>query len=341
MLNTGKASYTILGIPEGSGIESIKKAYRRKAKELHPDRNKASDAQERFIELNEAYEYLLDLKYGRISKTRKIPSPAKNTHQTQQEQVRERAKAYARMRYEEYLRSDHYKSSQAAVVVFDFFILIISLSFLIALLIFAPIYFGISGFWIALLIFLSVSPLIKRMITRAKEIHIHDLKQSFYHLSTRPGFWVLIISLVNIYVFMRIALQTLITPGTFLFLYMCYPLLLYFSGKYLKKGVKIRLLITTYGVLLISLFLLLNYIFSSGSYTETYRFTNEDKNGNRSTYIRLSHNAYQAYPGIRIFIDYQKIYGNNQIEYTLSDGLLGYKVMKDYRFEFVSEKRKR
>jgi molecular chaperone DnaJ len=57
---TTRDYYEILGVPRNSDPEAIRNAYRRLAKQLHPDVNKDPAAEERFKEINEAYSVLSD-----------------------------------------------------------------------------------------------------------------------------------------------------------------------------------------------------------------------------------------------------------------------------------------
>jgi len=52
--------YDVLGVPRQATEEEIKKAFRRLARQYHPDVNRNLDAEARFKEINEAYEVLSD-----------------------------------------------------------------------------------------------------------------------------------------------------------------------------------------------------------------------------------------------------------------------------------------
>src|SRR5215472_7638852 len=52
--------YEVLGVAQDADQDAIRRAYRRLARQYHPDLNSDEDAEERFKELGEAYEVLSD-----------------------------------------------------------------------------------------------------------------------------------------------------------------------------------------------------------------------------------------------------------------------------------------
>ncbi|CAG9760162.1 unnamed protein product [Ceutorhynchus assimilis] len=52
--------YTILGVHRKASSQEIRQAYRQLAKEWHPDKSKSPEAEERFVEIKQAYELLSD-----------------------------------------------------------------------------------------------------------------------------------------------------------------------------------------------------------------------------------------------------------------------------------------
>ncbi|MDX7951895.1 DnaJ C-terminal domain-containing protein [Lichenihabitans sp. Uapishka_5] len=61
--------YSTLGVSKSASADEIKKAFRRLAKQFHPDQNKDVKAKERFAEINQAYEILgEDAKRGQFDR---------------------------------------------------------------------------------------------------------------------------------------------------------------------------------------------------------------------------------------------------------------------------------
>src|SRR3954449_6900129 len=70
--------YEVLGVSRDAGREEVQQAYRRLARQNHPDVNKDPGAEERFKEINEAYSVLSDpelrKRYDRFGEDfRKVP----------------------------------------------------------------------------------------------------------------------------------------------------------------------------------------------------------------------------------------------------------------------------
>src|SRR3954467_3782170 len=60
MANGSADYYKVLGVDKKASQEDIKKAYRKLARQYHPDTNKDAGAEERFKQISEAYDTLGD-----------------------------------------------------------------------------------------------------------------------------------------------------------------------------------------------------------------------------------------------------------------------------------------
>lgn len=92
--------HDILGVRKGAGTAEIKRAYRRKAMQYHPDKNPSPQAMQKFILITEAYEGLLAGKSYRFEprvKAKEEPQPTRRGHakdpKTTAEEIRERVRA--------------------------------------------------------------------------------------------------------------------------------------------------------------------------------------------------------------------------------------------------------
>lgn len=120
-------AYRLLNLSPKASIGEVKQAYRRLAKQVHPDINPAADANEQFIAINEAMDYIIAVRTGKLYDKQKgayhKPSPEQEAQKRAKQKQREDyyaswVKAQARKRadesknWKEYVKSDHYHSVQ-------------------------------------------------------------------------------------------------------------------------------------------------------------------------------------------------------------------------------------
>jgi hypothetical protein len=103
--------YRILGVKPGASIEDIKKAYRRKARQYHPDLNKSSNAADLFIKATEAYEFLLDHHEKRVIQEEDLLVFSNEWARYRQQRARQRAQAYTRVKYKRFVDSSLYRTT--------------------------------------------------------------------------------------------------------------------------------------------------------------------------------------------------------------------------------------
>lgn len=109
-----KDYYSLLEVPANANRHDIQAAYRRLAKKYHPDVNKSPDAHEKFCEITEAYEFLMNHWPARIARfpntdarDRKYATDDNSEEYRKfRQESRERAQKQAKMRYEKF-RQQH------------------------------------------------------------------------------------------------------------------------------------------------------------------------------------------------------------------------------------------
>jgi hypothetical protein len=324
--------YEILGVHASSTLSEIRKAYRQKAKAWHPDVNKSPDAHEKFVLLREAYEYLTDLKEGRQAQE---PEVEYTWTEQRTEEARNRAETYAGMNYRDFKKSDYSRGGEAMEIIADHINLIFSFVLSVAILSVLTVAIGPLGFLIglgfaAIAIFFSYHGV-------AGGVNLGRLFKAVWLIFSNRIVIGVIIFIFNFIMVLMVGFQTLIPLDILLLVYLgsiVLMVIILVAVLKIRKGFKLSFYPICIAPLMINMFLILNYVFSSNPVKEQYRFVKEMQHvrggWQESTYINLADGKYDEYKGIRMFINYNELIGRNLVIYTFEDGLFGLRVMKSY-----------
>jgi DnaJ-domain-containing protein 1 len=159
-----KDYYQILHVRPDASVDEIKQSYRLLAKEFHPDVNKSPDAQEKFCEITEAYDYLINhLKQPAFTQTYESYPHAPQNNEAYEKfvnEARERAKRQARMRYEKF-KKQHEAFQESGIndiaLLFTMFMRLFSL-FLFLFLFLTPFVLAVAIHWSGILVLFLTWP---------------------------------------------------------------------------------------------------------------------------------------------------------------------------------------
>lgn len=153
--------YKLLGVPEYSDTEVIKRAYRTMAKKYHPDKNESDSSKAFFQELNEAYQVLTD-PYKRALYDAQLGLVLEEINQQPLSPAEERKKKRAERRKAnyEYSRSVHQPPEFWVPPVWvKLFFYFVGLLFGLVMNYFS-LYYIITGEWSVVMIFVNFLALI-------------------------------------------------------------------------------------------------------------------------------------------------------------------------------------
>lgn len=123
--------YRILDLEYGSSIEQIKKAYRTKAREFHPDINHTPEAKDKFVEVTEAYDFLISNFSRIVTGEEEFRRVMEDWRKYRQNRARKRANVYARTSYAQFKNTKFYRTTR----ILDATAIIFSLIFSVVVLI--------------------------------------------------------------------------------------------------------------------------------------------------------------------------------------------------------------
>lgn len=333
--------YRILGLSTGASDNDIKQAYRLKAKQLHPDRNPSPTAHQDFIQLTEAYEYLINhhtidtgQQYTQYNyqPTYQAPDPSSQWESKAREEARRRAEEHANMRFEDFANTDYYKSLESFSIVLRYLFILILILFVVGLCTF---FIASSGPWgifpSALFLIMPCSLIYVKLKDGA--IDLTELHESGVFLFGQMWFSGIVLTAFNFYSIFSHGIKTMLPDMRMPMLYVGTMIVFLLVSMAIAPAWTVfrRFHYTLCLVpVVLSLFFTINYRFAHDPVQESYQY--KIKRYSQSEIVLPQH-KYDEYPNILNFSDLEEMQMNNTITYTFADGLLGARVMKGYKFE--------
>ncbi|MFZ6051291.1 J domain-containing protein [Halocola ammonii] len=346
-MNSFDKYFRILGVKSTANKATIKKAFRAKAKKLHPDVNPSSEARQQFIELDEAYDFLMD-NYDRLEHLRKPKQRKARTNQREhkktkqawdaQSRAKSRAKAerYANMNFEEFSKTDQFKSADKLQDFWDYLQVSIMVIVVLVIPVFATLFVGLQGLILSAVFAMATVPLWAKAVTRRE---IYTFKRFFTTVKYifKSKYFIQTIFLgINVILAMWLWMVTAIDPWTYLIPFEIAIILAIILHHFVlpkQKSKVVELLSVTGPVFLVNLFFVLNFAFSTGPQMEYYRYIQRFEGRRSTSFLYLENNAYSEAPGIRFFFfETRSMQSGNHIAMEMDLGLFGIPVLKDYHF---------
>lgn len=348
-MTTGRIEtyFQILGLESNATKEEIMRAYREKAKQLHPDRNPSPDAHEQFILLVEAYNFLSDPKPKKVGREMENEAPVENKWEFR-EHARKQAQEYANMRYEEFKKTNHYRNTQAVKTVFEHLYALVLVTMFLSPL-WGYLYNGRIGLLVGVVVMFVTSPVWVDLFREKNVINLLTFAQSILIVFKTRVFRYFVVLCIHLFLLFRFTLNNQLSIFSFIFiLVFLYGLSIAFFQFKLPGASKISKIRLNLFIIptIFNLFFIANFAFSSHPSKEVYAFEHKvSKYGTgrgyilnpkpvfeKSSHIYLENDAYQDYLWFRIFFDYPSMEYKREITYTFEEGLFGIRVLKEYEF---------
>jgi hypothetical protein len=343
-MNSISKCFEILGLPLSANLFEIKKAFRAKAKLLHPDKCNDADATVKFIQLTEAYETLVTYKEkGTISNpfaTRAAQASRKAQQEAKQAEAKRKAKHAAKMKYEQFIQSDYYKTNLHIDILVDHFMFLLGVFVFVILPILLVNEMGSFGFvpWAFVVLFLGL--FFVKPIMNIRNLSLRNLWAALVYIGKRKKASGIFFVAGTAVMYFQVMFKTII-PDDLYFILLLITAASTFTYCALSKKESYKNFKLFYAVcaapFFFHCFFLVNYFVSFESKTESYRYRYEAMQGRgkrgTETYasvIHLQNDAYESYGMLRTFQGAST--NGDSVVMKINRGIFGIRVVKKFNF---------